>query len=202
MMMIPEAWQHDEQMEPYKKAFYEYHKTIMEPWDGPASICFTDGILVGATLDRNGLRPSRWLLTEDNTLIVASEAGVLPVDPSTVIKKDRLQPGKILIADLDENRVIGDEELKSIICQRLPYQEWLDKHRISIEDLQAYSVPMAELDERTLIRNQQLFGFTKEDLKVLLAPIIKGGKDHHWFYGRRYTLGSVVASISAFSQLF
>lgn len=177
MMMIPEAWQHDDQMEDYKKAFYEYHKTIMEPWDGPASICFTDGILVGATLDRNGLRPSRWCMTEDNTLIVASEAGVIPIDQSTILKKDRLQPGKILIADLDENRVIGDEELKSIICKRLPYREWLDKNRISIEDLQAYSVPQTELDQQTLFRNQQLFGFTKEDLKVLIAPIIKGGKD-------------------------
>ena len=177
MMMIPEAWQHDDQMVDYKKAFYEYHKTTMEPWDGPASICFTDGILVGATLDRNGLRPSRWLLTDDNTLLVASEAGVLPIDPSTITQKGRLQPGKILIADLDENRVIKDEELKATICQRNPYREWLDAFKISINDLQAYSIPRAELDKQTLLKKQQLFGFTKEDLKMLLTPILKGGKD-------------------------
>ncbi|MCL4160332.1 UNVERIFIED_CONTAM: hypothetical protein GTU68_013938, partial [Idotea baltica] len=128
MMMIPEAWQHDEHMESYKKAFYEYHKTIMEPWDGPASVCFTDGILVGATLDRNGLRPSRYCLTEDNTLILASEAGVLDLDQSKIVMKGRLQPGKILIADLDEHRIIGDEELKAVICKRLPYKDWLDEN--------------------------------------------------------------------------
>ncbi|MCO6477113.1 MAG: glutamate synthase large subunit [Phaeodactylibacter sp.] len=177
MMMIPEAWQHDEQMEDYKKAFYEYHKTIMEPWDGPASICFTDGILVGATLDRNGLRPSRYCLTEDNVLIVASEAGALPVDQSSVVLKGRLQPGRILIADLDEHRVIGDEELKSRICQRLPYREWLDEHRITLESLPLHRQPVVELDEQTLFRNQQLHGFSKEDLKVIIAPMIKEGKD-------------------------
>ena len=177
MMMIPEAWQHDEQMEDYKKAFYEYHKTIMEPWDGPASITFTDGILVGATLDRNGLRPSRYLLTEDNVLIVASEAGVLPVDQSKVVMKGRLQPGKILIADLDEHRIIGDEELKSVICQRLPYRDWLDKHRLTLEDFPAFGTKKVELDPQTLFKNQQLFGYTKEDLKVIIGPMVKEGKD-------------------------
>jgi len=177
MMMIPEAWQHDEQMEDYKKAFYEYHKTIMEPWDGPASICFTDGILVGATLDRNGLRPSRYCLTEDNVLIVASEAGALPIDQSKVIHKGRLQPGRILIADLDEHRVIGDEELKSKICRRLPYRKWLDEHRITLEGLPAGQQPAVELDEQALFRNQLLFGFSREDLKVLLAPMAKEGED-------------------------
>lgn len=177
MMMIPEAWQQDEQMEDFKKAFYEYHKTIMEPWDGPASICFTDGILVGATLDRNGLRPSRYLLTEDNTLIVASEAGVLPQDQSKVVLKGRLQPGKILIADLDEHRVIGDNELKEVICQRLPYRDWLDQNRVDIQEL-AENIPgIVELDEKTLFKNQQLFGYTKEDLKVILEAMVKVGKD-------------------------
>jgi glutamate synthase (NADPH/NADH) large chain len=177
MMMIPEAWQHDEQMEDYKKAFYEYHKAIIEPWDGPASICFTDGILVGATLDRNGLRPSRYTLTEDNVLIVASEAGVIPIDQSKVITKGRLQPGKILIADLEEHRIIGDEELKSIICQRLPYREWLDEYRLELKDFEERGIPVIELDEKTLFRNQQLFGFSKEDLRVILTPMIKDGKD-------------------------
>jgi glutamate synthase (NADPH/NADH) large chain len=177
MLMIPEAWQHDEQMEDYKRAFYEYNRTIMEPWDGPASICFTDGILVGATLDRNGLRPSRYCLTDDNVLIVASEAGALPVDQSKVVTKGRLQPGKILIADLDEHRVIGDTELKDVICQRMPYRQWLDENRITINDLPAQQPAKVEFDEDTLLRNQQMQGFTKEDLKVVIAPMIEAGKD-------------------------
>ena len=177
MMMIPEAWQHDEHMPEYKKAFYEYHKTIMEPWDGPASICFTDGILVGATLDRNGLRPSRWCLTDDNVLVVASEAGALPIDQSKIVQKGRLQPGRILIADLDENRVIRDDELKSIICKNNPYEEWLKTHRITLDVLPIHQEPDVELDEKTLFRNQQLFGFSREDLKVLLSPMAGEGQE-------------------------
>ncbi|MBV6652130.1 MAG: glutamate synthase large subunit, partial [Mameliella sp.] len=177
MLMIPEAWQHDAQMEDYKRAFYEYNRTIMEPWDGPASICFTDGILVGATLDRNGLRPSRYCLTEDNVLIVASEAGALPVDQSKVVTKGRLQPGKILIADLDEHRVIGDTELKDVICQRMPYREWLEENRVYLNDLPVQQVAKVEFDQSTLLRNQQMFGFTKEDLKVVIGPMIEAGKD-------------------------
>jgi glutamate synthase (NADPH/NADH) large chain len=176
MMMIPEAWQHDQQMPDYKKAFYEYHKTMMEPWDGPASICFTDGILVGATLDRNGLRPSRYCITDDNVLVVASEAGALPIEQERIIKKGRLQPGRILIADLDEHRVIGDEELKAVICQRLPYKDWLEQYRITLQDLPLSYTPDEELDSKTLFRNQQLHGFTKEDLKVIIGPMIQKGK--------------------------
>jgi glutamate synthase (NADPH/NADH) large chain len=177
MMMIPEAWQHDQQMPDYKKAFYAYTKALMEPWDGPASICFTDGILVGATLDRNGLRPSRWCLTKDNVLIVASEAGALPVDQSTVVKKGRLQPGRILVADLQEHRVIGDEELKEIICQRLPYRAWLDEHRTRLEELPLRRKTDPRMDEKTLFERLQLFGYTKEDLNFLLEPMIKAQKD-------------------------
>jgi len=177
MMMIPEAWQHDPHMPDYKRGFYEYHKTIMEPWDGPASVCFTDGVLVGATLDRNGLRPSRYCLTEENTLIIASEAGALPVAPARIVQKGRLQPGRILIADLNQHRIIGDEELKSTICQRLPYREWLDQHRLAVDDLPEAQSPVKELDEKTLLRRQKLFGFTREDLKFILAPMIKVGKD-------------------------
>jgi glutamate synthase (NADPH) large chain len=179
MMMIPEAWQHDEQMEDYKKAFYEYHKTVMEPWDGPASICFTDGILVGATLDRNGLRPSRYLLTDDNTLIVASEAGALPIDQSKVVMKGRLQPGKILIADLDEHRIVGDEELKQIVCRNRPYRQWLDENRVTLDHLDARINGAAnpKLGDATLLRNQQLFGFTREDLKTILGPMVQAGED-------------------------
>ncbi|RME96285.1 MAG: glutamate synthase subunit alpha, partial [Bacteroidetes bacterium] len=177
MMMIPEAWQHDEQMPDYKKAFYEYHKTMMEAWDGPASICFTDGILVGATLDRNGLRPARYCLTTDDRLIVASEAGALPVDQATVVMKGRLQPGRILIADLQEHRIIGDEELKATICQRLPYRQWLSDNRVTINDLPLREKAATSLDQETLFRQQQLHGFTKEDLKVMIEPMAKMGKD-------------------------
>ncbi|WP_116105572.1 glutamate synthase large subunit [Lewinella sp. IMCC34191] len=177
MMMIPEAWQHDEEMPDYKKAFYEYSKALMEPWDGPASICFTDGILVGATLDRNGLRPSRYCLLDDNTLIVASEAGALKVDQKKVVKKGRLQPGRILVADLDEHRVIGDEELKEIICQRLPYRDWLDEHKQDIKNLPLSRKAEVSMDQKTLFRRLQLFGYTKEDLSVMLEPMIKEGKD-------------------------
>lgn len=177
MMMVPEAWQHDELMPDYKRAFYEYTKGLMEPWDGPASICFTDGILVGATLDRNGLRPSRWCLTEDNVLIVASEAGALPVDQSTVVQKGRLQPGRILVADLEEHRIIGDEELKETICKRLPYREWLDEHRIGLADLPLRRRAGVSMGPTTLFQRLQLFGYTKEDLNFLLEPMIKGKKD-------------------------
>ncbi|MCB0686415.1 MAG: glutamate synthase subunit alpha, partial [Saprospiraceae bacterium] len=177
MMMIPEAWEHDPHMSQYKKDFYEYHSNLMEPWDGPASIAFTDGILVGATLDRNGLRPSRYLLTEDNTLIVASEAGVLPVDPATVVFKGRLQPGKMLIADMDEKRVIGDEELKNVICQNAPYRDWLDNGRITLKDLPPHIPASIGFDDHTLLRLQQLHGFTREDLKVIIGPMIEAAQD-------------------------
>ncbi len=177
MMMIPEAWQHDEGMPDYKRAFYDYHRTLMEPWDGPASICFTDGILVGATLDRNGLRPSRYCLTQDNTLVVASEAGALPIDQSRIVLKGRLQPGRILIADLEQHRVIGDEELKETICQRLPYRRWLEEHSLTLEGLPPRQVHLNQLEDKALLKKQLLFGFTREDLSVILAPMVEGGKD-------------------------
>ncbi len=177
MMMIPEAWQHDDQMADYKKSFYAYHENIMAPWDGPASICFTDGILVGAMLDRNGLRPSRYLLTKDNTLIAASEAGALPVDQSTVVYKGRLQPGKMLIADLEEHRIIGDEELKETVCKRSPYQDWISQNRISIEALDLKQTAEVALDSNTLRTRQKLFGYSREDLKMIIGPMVQGGKD-------------------------
>ncbi|MEM1326759.1 MAG: glutamate synthase large subunit [Bacteroidota bacterium] len=178
MMMIPEAWQHDDQMSDDKKAFYEYHKILMEPWDGPASICFTDGIVVGATLDRNGLRPSRYCLTKDNMLVVASEAGALPLEESTIELKGRLQPGKMLIADLDEHRIIGDEELKNTICNKLPYRDWLEQYRLRLSDVPVKAnCNWPQLSQLPLIAQQQLHGFTKEDIKVILAPMVSIGKD-------------------------
>jgi len=130
MMLIPEAWDGDEQMNTAKKAFYEYHSSIMEPWDGPASISFTDGNIIGATLDRNGLRPSRYWITSDDRVIMGSEAGVLPVDPSIIIKKGRLHPGKMFLVDMQKGCIISDEELKAEICSQKPYGDWLNKYKI------------------------------------------------------------------------
>ena len=175
MMMIPEAWEMDERMEDYKRAFYEYHENLVEPWDGPAAICFTNGKLVGATLDRNGLRPARYCLTNDDRLILASEAGALPVDQSTVIKKGRLQPGKMLIADLDEKRIYADEEVKRIICKKLPYRSWLSKYRLTMKDLAAREMPMKS--PLILLQKQQMFGYSREDIKALLKPMASLGKD-------------------------
>uniref|UniRef100_UPI00374D2CF4 glutamate synthase large subunit n=1 Tax=Membranihabitans marinus TaxID=1227546 RepID=UPI00374D2CF4 len=177
MLMIPEAWEHDPHMEDHKKAIYEYSSQLMEPWDGPASICFSDGILVGATLDRNGLRPSRYCLLEDDTLIVASEAGALPVEQSKVVQKGRLQPGKILIADMEMKKIIGDDELKKVICSRLPYRDWLDNNTIELDDLDQHIPGFIEFDEKTLLRKQKLHGYTREDVNFLLAPMITSKKD-------------------------
>lgn len=188
MMMIPEAWQHDNQMADYKKAFYEYHETMMEPWDGPAAICFTDGIVVGATLDRNGLRPLRYCLTDDNVLIAASEAGALEVPQEKVVLKGRLQPGKMLIADLDQHRIVDDEEVKNIICKNRDYQSWIKKNKIILKEiplndtLDAEKIHFAEneqldYDQKFITERQQLFGFTKEDIKVLIQPMVKSGEE-------------------------
>jgi glutamate synthase (NADPH) large chain len=184
MMMVPEAWQQDEQMEDYKKSFYEYHENMMEPWDGPAAVCFTDGIVVGATLDRNGLRPLRYVLTDDNVLIAASEAGVLDIPQEKIVLKGRLQPGKMLIADLDEHRIIGDEELKNVICKNRDYKTWVENGKLTLESLKnaKYTEGSSESkiladDTKSLLEKQQLFGFTKEDVKMLIEPMMKNGEE-------------------------
>ncbi len=177
MMMIPEAWEHDTQMPDYKRDFYEYHNNVMEPWDGPAAICFTDGILVGATLDRNGLRPARYFVTNDDRLVVASEVGALPVDPAKIVKKGRLQPGKMLIADLSEGRIIHDKEVKEVICNRVDCKTFLRENKLNIKDLPTGEIDDVYLEEKALLTRQQLFGFTKEDLKVLIGPMLKSKKD-------------------------
>lgn len=180
MMLIPEAWQDNELMGDPKKAFYEYHASVMEPWDGPASVCFTDGNIVGATLDRNGLRPSRYLLTEDDILIMSSETGALPVDESKVLLKGRLQPGKIFVADLAEGRIISDEELKQDICTQKPYREWLNQHKKFLQDLPAptgkngFQEAFVRLP---LLPKQITLGYTTEDLKVILAPMADHAKE-------------------------
>ena len=173
-MLVPEAWQEHDEMEDYKKDYYRYHAQMMEPWDGPASICFTDGKMVGATLDRNGLRPSRYCVLEDGTLIMASEAGVLQADPSKVVKRGRLQPGKIFVADLEGGRIIGDDELKKGLAEQAPYSEWI-KNETHISDLSTDKSESEALAEDTLLNKQQAFGYSSEDLKVVISDLTEKG---------------------------
>jgi glutamate synthase (NADPH) large chain len=177
MMLIPEAWDGNDQMDLTRKAFYEYHSSIMEPWDGPASISFTDGKIVGATLDRNGLRPSRYWVLDDDTVIMASEAGVLDVDQSKVVSKGRLQPGKMFVVDMEQGRIIPDEELKAEICSRKPYQQWLDDHKIRIGNLPESIRPYVNYDPKSLLKRQITNGFTSEDLRMILAPMATQGSE-------------------------
>lgn len=183
MMMIPEPWQKHTLMDENKRAFYEFHSALMEPWDGPAAIGFTDGTVVGAVLDRNGLRPSRYTVTKDDLLIMASETGVLDIPPENVAYKGRLQPGRMLLADTSQGRIIGDEELKAQIAGERPYRQWLDKNMVKLADLPAppayqqtaASPPAAEHVE--LIQLQQAFGYTFEELRLLIAPMAQDGKE-------------------------
>ena len=177
MMLIPEAWDDNNQMNVTKKAFYEYHASIMEPWDGPASISFTDGKLIGATLDRNGLRPSRYCVTTDDRVIMASETGALPVDPSIVKEKGRLQPGKMFIVDLEQGRIISDEELKKNICFQQPYGDWLNKYKIRLEELPEPRVMFTHLEADQVFKYQKAFGYTTEDLDTIIAPMALEGKE-------------------------
>ncbi len=159
MMMIPEPWSNHESMSDEKKAFYEYHSCLMEPWDGPASIAFTDGVRIGAVLDRNGLRPSRYYVTKDGLVIMASEVGVLDVAPEDILEKGRLQPGRMFLVDTEEGRIVADEELKRKIAGEHPYRDWLKKHLIPLESLP--EAPHAhEPDHQTVILRQQAFGYT------------------------------------------
>ncbi len=177
MMMIPEAWQHHTTMSETKKAFYEFYSALMEPWDGPASICFTDGVIVGATLDRNGLRPSRYCVTEDDTVIMASESGVIDIDPAIVKFRGRLQPGKMFVADLAEGRIITDEELKNDICSRQPYRQWLDKGLIYLDDLEQPTEEHLQPRQERLFKRQLAFGYSYEELSEILAIMGRDGKE-------------------------
>ncbi len=173
LMMIPEAWENHAEMSPERRAFYGFHSTIMEPWDGPAAVVFTDGTRVGAMLDRNGLRPGRFWVTEDGLVVLASETGVLDVDPAAVVRKGRLQPGRMFLVDLDEHRVIEDDEIKADLAAGAPYDEWLHAGLIHLEDL-----PDREHVVHThasVTRRQQTFGYTEEELRVLLAPMARAG---------------------------
>jgi glutamate synthase (NADPH/NADH) large chain len=177
MMMVPEAWQSQDNMDPVKRAFYEYYSCIMEPWDGPASISFTDGKVIGATLDRNGLRPSRYLVTEDGMVVMGSETGSLVVDQSTVVQKGRLQPGKIFIADLEKGRIITDEEVKQEICSTQPYGQWLTENKIILDDLPTPAVAERFVTAQTLTKRQQAFGFSQEDISVILTDMVGTAKE-------------------------
>jgi glutamate synthase (NADPH/NADH) large chain len=175
-MLIPEAWDADTTMQAEKKAYYEFHASIMEPWDGPAAVAFTDGHIVGATLDRNGLRPSRYLVTKDGLLIVASETGVLPVKPEDVIYKGRLQPGKMLIVDLDQKRIIPDEEVKKGLWERQPYGQWIKDNQITLDVLPEPGRVYAT-DHETILLRQRAFGYSDEDLKTILTPMGEKGEE-------------------------
>ncbi|PWT74851.1 MAG: glutamate synthase subunit alpha [Proteobacteria bacterium] len=176
MMLIPEAWEAHTLMEPSRRAFYEYHASMMEPWDGPAAIAFTDGRQIGATLDRNGLRPARYLVTDDDLVLMASETGVLPIPEERIIKKWRLQPGKMFLVDLEAGRIIDDKELKDALASAKPYREWIERIRIKLDDLpepKERRMPSAD----ALLDRQQVFAYTQEDIKFILTPMAVNGEE-------------------------
>jgi glutamate synthase (NADPH) large chain len=175
-MLIPEAWEHEPTMPDDVKAFYEYHASLMEPWDGPADIAFTDGRIIGAKLDRNGLRPGRYVITHDGLVVMASEAGVLPVAPENVRMKGRLAPGRMLVVDTEQKRLITDEEIKSQLAARQPYRQWLKENQITLDDLPTPQRVHAT-DHDTILMRQRAFGYTDEDLKTVLLPMAMGGEE-------------------------
>lgn len=177
MMLIPEAWDGNAEMDAAKTAFYEFHACLMEPWDGPASISFTDGKVIGATLDRNGLRPSRYCVTTDDRVIMASETGALPVDQRLIKEKGRLQPGKMFVVDMEQGRIISDEEVKQQICNQKPYAEWLNKYKIRLNELPAPRVMFTHLEHDQVFKYQKAFGYSTEDLETLIAPMALEGKE-------------------------
>ena len=177
MMLIPEAWSGNPLMNEDRRAFYEYHAALMEPWDGPAAVAFTDGKQIGATLDRNGLRPARYMVLDDGTVVMSSEAGVLPVDESKIIQKWRLQPGKMLLIDLEQGKIISDDEIKSTYSSANPYDKWLAKSQIVLEELPQIPRTRPRQTGAELFPQQKAFGYTQEDLKLLLAPMATTGQE-------------------------
>ena len=175
MMMIPEAWEQHTLMDDNRRAFYEYHAAMMEPWDGPAAIAFTDGRQIGATLDRNGLRPARYIVTDDDHVIMASESGVLPIPDHKIVKKWRLQPGKMFLIDMDQGRIIDDKEVKDALANAKPYKEWIKRIAIKLDDVENAGEP--EAFAASLLDRQQAFGYSQEDLKVILGPMLVNGEE-------------------------
>ncbi|MFM8330107.1 MAG: glutamate synthase central domain-containing protein, partial [Candidatus Methylumidiphilus sp.] len=176
MLLIPEAWAGNPLMDDQRRAFYEYHSALMEPWDGPAAVAFTDGRQIGATLDRNGLRPARYLITDDDHVMMASEMGVLDIPQHKIVKKWRLQPGKMFLIDLEKGRIIDDAEIKAELSGGAPYQQWVDQSQIHLESLPAEVAAMPP-DEQTLLDAQQAFGYTQEDIKFFLQPMALTGQE-------------------------
>src|SRR5208337_2842999 len=176
MMLIPEAWAGNPLMDEERRAFYEYHAALMEPWDGPAAVAFTDGRQIGATLDRNGLRPARYFVTDDDLVVLASEMGVLPAPEEKIVAKWRLQPGKMLLVDLHEHRIVSDAEIKQTLSRAHPYNSWLEKTQIVLEDLNPVA-PRASRADVSLLDRQQAFGYTQEDLAFLLTPMATTGQE-------------------------
>ncbi|MCW5700908.1 MAG: glutamate synthase subunit alpha, partial [Rhodospirillales bacterium] len=183
MLMVPEAWDDNPLMDEKRRAFYEYHASLMEPWDGPAGVAFTDGRQIGATLDRNGLRPARYVITDDDRVIMGSEVGTLPIPESKIVKKWRLQPGKMFLIDLEQGRIVSDEEVKNDLATARPYQEWLDATQTKLDTLPYEVGPMAP-DLATLLDRQQAFGYTQEDLKFFLEPMALTGQEPVGSMGR------------------
>jgi glutamate synthase (NADPH/NADH) large chain len=176
MMMIPEAWENHTLMDPARRAFYEYHAAMMEPWDGPASIAFTDGRLIGATLDRNGLRPSRYIVTDDDLVIMGSECGCLPVPEERIVKKWRLQPGKMFLVDLEKGRIVDDKELKDSLASARPYAEWIERIRVKLDEVETEKTPPLR-SQVSLLDRQQAFAYTQEDLKFIMQPMSAAGEE-------------------------
>jgi glutamate synthase (NADPH) large chain len=204
LMMIPEAWERSTGMSPERRAFYRYHAGLMEPWDGPASVTFCDGTVAGAVLDRNGLRPARYWVTKDHRVILSSEVGVLPIDPSNIERKGRLQPGRVFLVDVAQGRIIEDEELKSSLAAAAPYGEWLDRHQLSLD---AIDVPEALTPEyASVVRLQKSFGYSEEDLRMIVRHMAQVGEEPVGSMGSDTTLpvlSSLPRSIfDYFSQLF
>ncbi len=175
LMMIPSAWENHDSMSPEHRAFYEYHASLMEPWDGPASVAFTDGTVIGAVLDRNGLRPSRYWVTDDGLVVMASEVGVLPIEPSTVIQKGRLQPGRMFLVDTEQGRIVDDDEIKDALAAEHPYGDWVAKGLVKLESLEER--PHTRWPHASVARRQRTFGYTTEELKILLTPMAREGAE-------------------------
>jgi len=177
MMLVPEAWQDNHSIDTERKAFYKYHASLMEPWDGPAALIFTDGKRLGATLDRNGLRPARYCITNDNRLIISSEAGALPLKSNNIVKKGRLQPGRMIIADLKEHKVLYDDDIKNNIVQGKPYYQWIINQRIKLRLLPKPDLERKPLSEKSLLKRQRAYGYTSEELKVILSDMAQSGTE-------------------------
>ena len=201
MLLIPEAWAGNPLMDEKRRAFYEYHSALMEPWDGPAAVAFTDGRQIGATLDRNGLRPARYLITDDDHVMMASEMGVLDIPQHKIVKKWRLQPGKMFLIDLEKGRIIDDAEIKADLANRAPYQQWVDETQIMLENLPAEVAAMAP-DSKTLLDRQQAFGYTQEDIKFFLQPMALTGQEPVGSMGTDAALAVLSQSPTAALRLF